>query len=45
MNKKRLFAYALLAIFSTSILTSCLYAPKQPWTPKNRSHKVSKKKR
>ncbi len=35
----------LLAIFSTAIISSCVHAPKQSWTPKHKSYKLSKKKR
>ena len=43
-SKKRI-AILLLTVFSAAIMSSCVHAPKQPWTPKYKSYKASKKKR
>lgn len=43
-SKKRI-AIFLLTIFSAAIMSSCVHAPKQAWTPKYKSYKASKKKR
>ena len=41
----KVIVYTLVVLFMGAILESCVYAPKQAWTPTYRSHKQSKKKR
>jgi hypothetical protein len=43
-SKKRIAIY-LVTIFSAAIMSSCVHSPKQSWTPKYKSYKLSKKKR
>ncbi|WP_291726327.1 hypothetical protein [Bernardetia sp.] len=43
-SKKRVAVF-LLAVFSTALMSSCVHAPKQAWTPKYKSYKLSKKKK
>ncbi|WP_161626129.1 hypothetical protein [Hugenholtzia roseola] len=35
----------LLFLWFGSLVSSCIHSPKQPWTPKYKSYKQSKKKK
>ncbi|MCC5943764.1 MAG: hypothetical protein JJT94_02430 [Bernardetiaceae bacterium] len=46
MRQIRKYLLVLLAVLFVSVtISSCVYAPKQPWTPKHKSHTKARDKK